>query len=379
MANASRSSHAATALGAALFVLMQAGCSNDGGFERVVEPTIDPPVAASMTAHTVVVSSAYNGATLLPAVIVKDQRGKGIEGVTVTFAVASGGGSVTGDAVITNSLGIAAVGGWILGAIPGINTLTASAPDLPSVTFTATATPRPCSYTVTSYEFGGTISGSLGGDDCLSDALFTDMFTTTLSSGIGAYVFRLSATFDAYLYFGTPAIHNGGWIGENNDESSTTTNSAIKALLPPGPYVIGVSSGSFYETGSYSLSSETTSTDISGCEKVFVARGVVTTQNIQTNDCVRMNGQAYADEFYIHLDAFQSLNVSMASTTVDSFLEIFQVDYRTAARTLVASKDNDTSATTDAGVTYTPATAAFYVIVATALNGQTGGYTLAVQ
>jgi hypothetical protein len=71
-----------------------------------------------------------------PAVTVKDANGNPVSGVTVVFAVASGGGSVTGGTQTTNSAGVATVGGWTLGA--GANTLSATAGSLPAVTFTAT-------------------------------------------------------------------------------------------------------------------------------------------------------------------------------------------------------------------------------------------------
>jgi hypothetical protein len=49
-----------------------------------------------------------------------------VPNVSVTFAVASGGGSVTGATVNTNSNGVAQVGNWILGGSTGANTLTAT-------------------------------------------------------------------------------------------------------------------------------------------------------------------------------------------------------------------------------------------------------------
>jgi hypothetical protein len=62
--------------------------------------------------------------------------------VSVTFAVASGGGSITGGSTTTNASGIATVGSWTLGTTAGPNTLTATATGLSGspVTFTATGT-----------------------------------------------------------------------------------------------------------------------------------------------------------------------------------------------------------------------------------------------
>ena len=78
-----------------------------------------------------------------PAVVVRDQFGSPVPGWSVTFAVASGGGSVTGANATTNTSGIATVGSWTLGSSPGSNTLTATASGSGiagnPVTFTATA------------------------------------------------------------------------------------------------------------------------------------------------------------------------------------------------------------------------------------------------
>lgn len=62
-----------------------------------------------------------------PAVLLRDQYGNAVANVGVTFAVASGGGSVSGGSATTGSNGIATVGSWKLGNSPGVNTLTATA------------------------------------------------------------------------------------------------------------------------------------------------------------------------------------------------------------------------------------------------------------
>ena len=73
-----------------------------------------------------------------PSVIVRDPLNNPVSGVTVTFAVASGGGSITGGSATTNASGIATVGSWTLGMTPS-NTLTATSTGLSGspVTFTA--------------------------------------------------------------------------------------------------------------------------------------------------------------------------------------------------------------------------------------------------
>ncbi len=80
--------------------------------------------------------------TTAPSVKVTDAGGNPVSGVSVTFAVAGGGGSVTGAAASTNASGIATVGSWTLGTVAGSNTLTATSGTLTGspVSFTATGT-----------------------------------------------------------------------------------------------------------------------------------------------------------------------------------------------------------------------------------------------
>jgi hypothetical protein len=76
-----------------------------------------------------------------PAIKVTNQSGSGVAGISVTFAIGLGGGTVTSATQTTGSDGIAAVGGWTLGAV-GQNTLVATVAGATSgspVTFSATA------------------------------------------------------------------------------------------------------------------------------------------------------------------------------------------------------------------------------------------------
>ncbi|OPZ41414.1 MAG: hypothetical protein BWY94_02433 [Actinobacteria bacterium ADurb.BinA094] len=85
-------------------------------------------------------ASAGTAVPVAPSVRVTDAGDNPVPGVHVTFAVASGGGSVTGADAVSGADGIAAVGSWTLGGTPGENTLTATVAGLAGspVTFTAT-------------------------------------------------------------------------------------------------------------------------------------------------------------------------------------------------------------------------------------------------
>ncbi|MDE3052955.1 MAG: Ig-like domain-containing protein [Gemmatimonadota bacterium] len=81
-------------------------------------------------------AGAAKAVAVKPAVRLTDAHGNDVAGSTVTFAVAAGGGSVTGANATTDVTGLATVGGWTLGA-SGAQTLTATSGSL-STSFTAT-------------------------------------------------------------------------------------------------------------------------------------------------------------------------------------------------------------------------------------------------
>jgi adhesin/invasin len=85
---------------------------------------------------------AGNEVPIRPAVRVVNAEGNPVAGLTVTFVVTDGGGSVVDGTQVTNSEGIARVGSWRLGPDPGVNRLEARAGSLEGspVVFTAQGT-----------------------------------------------------------------------------------------------------------------------------------------------------------------------------------------------------------------------------------------------
>jgi hypothetical protein len=90
-------------------------------------------------------AAAGSAVATAPSVIVRDANNNPVANVGVTFAVVSGGGTITGATAVTDVNGIATVGSWTLGAAAGANTLTATVDGLAGspVTFSATSTPPP--------------------------------------------------------------------------------------------------------------------------------------------------------------------------------------------------------------------------------------------
>ena len=335
-----------------------------------------PNFAATMVANSATEVSGAPGAPVSPppSVVVLDQDGNPVAGATVTFAVESGGGSVTGATPTSNESGIATVGSWTLGAAPATNTLVATTEGVSSVTFRAIASSSKC-LARTPHTLGSTIGGTLETDDCkYPDNSFVDFFSTTVTEAT-AYLFRQSASFDTYLDL---ALADGSIVAENDDESDANPNSAIKALLPAGTYVLGASSFDPAITGNYTVSSQVTSADNASCELYFVVKNVSTTQNIAASDCLwtqAPTSPTYADAFYILLRAGQSLTINMSSSAVDSYLELVRIN-----ASPVVQNDNRDGSTKDARITFTATVTDYYAIVArTAVASQTGAYTLTIQ
>lgn len=115
-----------------------------------IDSTATVAVTAGAAATQVIVSGTAQTAPVngtvatAPRVRVDDAFGAPVPGVSVTFAVTGGGGSVIAPATaVTGADGEAAPGGWILGPGAGANTLTATAAASLTnnpATFTATAT-----------------------------------------------------------------------------------------------------------------------------------------------------------------------------------------------------------------------------------------------
>ena len=114
-------------------------------------PVISGTVTTTAGAATTLAINAGNGqsatvntaVTTPPSVVVRDVSSNPVAGVSVTFAVASGAGSVLPvTPVVTNASGVAALTSWTMGTVAGPNSITATSTGLTGspVTFTATGT-----------------------------------------------------------------------------------------------------------------------------------------------------------------------------------------------------------------------------------------------
>ena len=343
-------------------VALQISCGDSSG------PGANAAASISAISSTTLSRAPGSAVDEPPSVVVRDANGSPVAGVPVTFAVTAGGGSVTGNRPTSDASGVATVGSWTLGSSAGTNTLVASA-NGHSVTFTANGS-DPCA-TFPVHAVGSTTNGQLSGSDCFfGDGSFVDFYLVTIPS-TGTYVFdQSSAAFDTYLLLFTAAARR---IAENNN-NGTNANSRIKAILPPGDYVVAANSNPPNVTGAYALTSSASTAEITNCENVFVGPGITTSQSLSSSDC-SVNGD-FSDDYIVFLQSGQSITVSMTSSAIDSYLEI------TAAgnATILGTNDNADATTQNAQLTFTAGPTSYYFIKArSAAAGATGAYTLVIQ
>jgi hypothetical protein len=195
-----------------------------------------PATAAAVAKNAGDTQTAAAGTAVgtAPSVKVTDSFGTPVQNVLVTFNVASGGGTVTGQAANTNASGIATVGSWTLGKTAGANTLTATVSGLPAVTFTATGTPGPAS----TVKFTNTAPTLASGQ--------TFKFTTQVVDANNNVVPNSTVTFSSANQAiatvdqtGTVTGVGAGTVTINATSGSATGSAAVSVLGHPSGTLLG--------------------------------------------------------------------------------------------------------------------------------------------
>jgi hypothetical protein len=314
-----------------------------------------------------------------PAVTVTDQYGNAVAGTQVTFAVASGGGSVTGPTQVTTSVGVATVGNWILGSGTGANTLTATTnvAGIAPVTFTATAIVDPCA-TANVIAVGQTLNGTLTANDCLfADDYYADIYAVNI---VGTQMIQMdlqSTAFDPWLDLGDA---NDAYWGYN-DNAGGGTSPRLRLLGPAGEYLAIANSFASRATGAYTFGLSAWSGDVANCESDvwIVPRAAAYAQTLAATDCTLTftTGSHSADGIYFWASAGKTYTFTMASTAVDPQLVIRALS--STGTVVTVGQDDNSGGGTTARVTWTSQTETVGIIFATtALPTTAGAYTLTV-
>ena len=303
----------------------------------------------------------------LPAVRVTDQRSQPLSGVPVTFAVASGGGTITGASAVTNADGIARVGSWTLGPAAGTNTLTASIAEFSPLTFTVNAVADPCAGA--GYTFGTTVQGTLAAGDCrYSTGEYVDYYRVSLPAAQRTS-YRLTSTqlgqFSPWLGLYTGA---GDLLAYNGTGGS---QAEVRLFSRSGEYRVGASSYAPNVTGSYQLSS-TTFGGNDFCLDYWTTAGLTIPGELANTDCIF--DSYLTDRYRIFLRSGERLTLRLESSAFDAYLRLFN-----PSGTQVAFND-DGGGGNDALLSYTASTTGAFTIRATSFHQGSGGpYTLSVS
>ena len=302
------------------------------------------------------------------ALVLKDD-GSAAVGVPVTFAVASGGGSLTATTVNTNANGIAST--TLIAGTGATQSVTATAAGAAPVTFTAVLAPCTASRAMT---VPGTFTRSLEAGDCqLPNGRYVEYFQFTAGSATAFSISESSTSFVPSLSIRNPA---GDTIGFHTPGA---TPAAFKTFLPAGTYRVGASTSAANATGGYTVTTTTigaTDSSVTGCERVYIARGATSGgQNIAATDCQLSyddgggNGTQlhYGDRYRIYLKSGESITIQM-SGTADHLIRV--INANTGAVAL--QYDNGVKGTTET-TTFTAPSAGQWIIDAATYNNATGG------
>lgn len=235
-----------------------------------------------------------------PAVTIKDAHGNLVSGATVTFAVVSGGGSVTGGTQATNAAGIATVGSWKLGTSVGGNTLSATVGSLSAVTFTATAN---AGAAATLTKSAGDNQAVIAGDPVSTAP------SVTVRDAHGNAVGGVTVTF-------APAANSGTVTG------GTQTSSATGAATV-GQWRLGSVGTSTLTVSAPGVSVATfTATSQDPCQFGYgMTIGTTYTWDLHSLDCLLSNGRR-ADSWLVTLAAGAYV-FEQQSTAFNVFLQLY--------------------------------------------------------
>lgn len=256
----------------------------------------------------------------------------------VTFAVLAGGGTITASPALTNTLGVASTGAWVLGSASIEQRLSASSGTAQAV-FTARADICP----VATLAMGVAVSGTLADGDCEVAGHLADRYHLNSATAVSM---RLALTATAF----TPALHvgtAGGLPVASSGEaarareyctfdsppvdgchtpSTATPGSPISLLAARGSLIITAMASEPPARGEYTLAADPGAGSVADCEVAFVQRGITTTQQLAETDCgIRYGTEIlyHTDDLKIYLAAGTQLEITVSSSAFTPWVEVF--------------------------------------------------------
>lgn len=223
---------------------------------------------------------------------------------------------------------------------------------------------------------GQSVSGALDTSDrILTDDSYFDLYEYRGQAGETITVTLRSSDFDTFLQGGPPAGDQVD-VQETDDDGAGGTDSRITATLgSSGVYQIRANSLSAGETGSYTISLESSASATGGNGNALRA-GQTVTGRLETSDA-QLVDDSYFDAYTYSGNAGDRILVTMTSTDFDTFLSWG----RGAGNSFSADlTDDDGAGNTNSQIEVTLDQNGEYVIRANSYGGgETGAYTLSIE
>jgi hypothetical protein len=263
--------------------------------------------------------------------------------VLVNFDVTGGGGALQYPVAETNDQGVASAGFWQIGPTVGVNTAAASVEGLAPVTFSLTSTPGPASR----------ISFSAGNaQEAPPGSQLPVPLSARLTDAGGNPKPGETVTFTV--------TSGGGSI------TGGTATSNAQGIATSGTWTIGNCRGQTVRATSGSLNLTFTA---AATGQPTIATGGTAAGTLDTTDC-NIDG-AYADEYAL-TTAAEAVNITLTAATFDALLNVANA----AATVPIATNDNSTG--TNSAIKLLASATTKTLTATTAVDGQTGPYTLNV-
>lgn len=236
----------------------------------------------------------------------------------------------------------------------------------------AARAPRP-----TAIRIGQSRSGELtSGDPETDDAHTYDAYSFRARTGDRIGLGLTSSAFDPMVQVGKMDGSDFTELAQNDDGSGMGLNSYLVFTAPANDtYVARVTSWSTNGAGAYELSL-TEVPDVAVGQAIAIGDAIE--GELVATDGVNDAGQT-VDSYRFSGRAGQRVQVEMASTVFDTFLELFSIDGTSGAMTSLRS-DDDGGEGTDSRLTYTLTADGDYRIEARSFAGDAAGaYSLSVN
>ncbi len=290
-----------------------------------------------------------------------------VQGVSVGWSVTTGSASVAPATSTTNANGEASTTVH-LGTIEGPVTVEAAIAGVPAAQF-ALLNGDPCSNTPP-MTTGVTVNGTLSASDCvIFDGTAIDFYTLTQAAATNVQVSMTAPTYVPYLFL---YDSTGQVVGVSLDQIDDSTAN-VRALLPPGLWVVGANAFDVGGFGHYRLLAGVHATDVSACESTWVTRGIDVQQVSATTPCPFPNGLS-TDELFLFVGwTGQAITVEVTGASFQAGIEIADGFFATRASGQASGTGQVAS------VTYTPATTDIFYLHITGTAGAALPYRLVVR